>query len=106
MVAVAELFARTGSPVSAVTAAASEIVPFLITGRIVTVTLAVAPLASVPREQVTVPAEPVGGAVQLPWLAVLLTNWLAGGKVSVTTTPCESDGPRLCTVTANVTGLE
>ena len=38
------------------------------------VSCAVAPLASVPREQLTVPAEPTDGVVQLPWLALPLTN--------------------------------
>jgi hypothetical protein len=40
MTAVAELFAMTGSAVSADAAAVWEIVPFLITGSIVSVTLA------------------------------------------------------------------
>jgi hypothetical protein len=74
MTAVAELFAKTGSAVSADAAAVSEIVAFLITGSIVSVTLAVALLASVPKEQLTVPVESAGGVVQLAWLVVLLTN--------------------------------
>jgi hypothetical protein len=74
MAAVAELFARFGSVVSADAVAVSESVPLLITGSIVSVTTPVAPLASVPREQLTVPVEPTDGVVQLPWLAVLFTN--------------------------------
>jgi len=74
MAAVAELFAEAGSVVAADPFAVSEIVPFLITGFIVSVSFAAAPLASVPREQLKVPVEPTGGVVQLPWLVVLLTN--------------------------------
>jgi hypothetical protein len=56
------------------TVALSEIVDFFPVGLTVTVTIAVAPLASVPVEQVIVPVEPTGGVAQLPWLAATLSN--------------------------------
>jgi hypothetical protein len=69
-----------------------------------TVIVAACPEANVPSEQLIVPVEPTGGAVQLPWLVVTLTNWLPVSTLSVADT-ADEDGPRFRTVITNVTGL-
>jgi hypothetical protein len=54
---------------------------------------AFAPLASVPRLQVTVVVP-----VQVPWLGVADTKVRPAGSTSVTVTPVEFDGPPFVTV--------
>ena len=96
---VALLFAETGSVVllSTETVAVLERVAFLIVGTTVMVTVADPPMVRLPSEQLTVPVEPTGGAVQLPWLALKLTNPLPDGSVSVSE-PAVAFGPRFCTL--------
>src|SRR5437763_941669 len=48
---------------------------------------------SVPRSQVTWPA----AVRHAPWLEFAEINSICGGKLSVTTTPVETDGPLLAT---------
>ncbi len=90
--AVAELFAAFGSLSVAATLAVLEMVPGW-TGTTFTVTVAVAPLLTVPRLQVTV-AVPE----QEPWLGTAEVNMTVAGSGSVTMTFVAFDGPALPTV--------
>ncbi len=91
-------FAGTGSDVVADTVAVSVIGPSIV---VVTTMLmvAVVPNGTTPSGQVTTPA----ACAQLPWLGVAETNITEPGRVSVTTTPAASEGPRFVTVMAYVT---
>ena len=75
-VAVAVLFAATGSVVeeSTVAEAVSETKSFFTVGTTVSVIVAAVPLASEPSEQIIVPVAPTGGLEHEPWLVVALTN--------------------------------
>jgi hypothetical protein len=92
LVNVDELLAGLGSGSLAFTLAAFEMVPLL---RAVTLidTVAPAPEASVPSEQVTVPDE----SAQLPWLALADTNPTPAGNVSLVVTPVAGEDPALAT---------
>ena len=95
--ALAELLAVFGSLVAADTEAVFVITVFFDGGPTTIVTVAVAPLAIVPRLQVTIL---FAGWVklQLPWLAVAVPKAVFIGSWSVTKTPVAVDGPLLCTV--------
>ena len=61
------------------------------------VTVAVVPLAILPRLQVTVPVWPASGVLQLPWVDVAETNFTLVGSVSVIPTLVAVSGPLLAT---------
>src|SRR5713226_8927690 len=67
----------------------------------VSVMEALAPLAKVPKLQVTVMV--LALKVQVPWLAVAETNARPAGSTSVNVTPVELDGPLLVTAIVKVT---
>lgn len=62
--------------------------------------VALAPGASEPRSNVTVPFCPTGGPVHVPWLDVQLTNTVPVGSGSVTVTARAVPGPALRTTIA------
>ena len=72
LLTLAVLFAAFGSAVVVVTEAVFVTVPVL-TAATTSVTVAVAPLPSVPRLHESVPAPPTGGATQEPCVVVLAT---------------------------------
>jgi hypothetical protein len=76
----------------AFTLAALEIVPLPPAVTLID-TVAPAPEASVPSEQVTVPED----CAQLPWLALADTNPTPTGKVSLVVTPVAGEDPALAT---------
>ena len=90
VLAVALLFAAAGSVTVVLTLAVLLSVPAAV-GVITTVRTVVAPLARVPRLQVTVPAACVQGAVAE-------TKVTPAGKVSVSTVLAAGDGPAFATV--------
>src|SRR5512133_1426824 len=108
MLAVAVLFADTGSLVlaSAETTAVSVSVVFLPFGSTVSVSVALPPLAIVPKAQITVPVEPAGGVVHEPVLGVALTKRLPVGTASVSETPVALVGPKFWIVMVNVASLD
>ena len=55
--------------------------------------MALAPGASDPSENVTVPFAPTGGPVQVPWLDAQLSKTVQAGSGSVTVTACAVPGP-------------
>ena len=84
------LLTRAGSNVLADTLAWFVIVPDVV-GVTLIWTLVLAPFASAPRLQVTVPL----AWLQVPWFGVADTNVTPPGSVSVTDTPVAPDGPAL-----------
>jgi hypothetical protein len=65
------------------------------------VSCAAAPSASDLMLHLTVPVDPIAGAIQLdPAGAVRDSNWTFDGKVSVTTVPGAAEGRAFCTVIA------
>jgi hypothetical protein len=67
------------------------------------VTVAVPPIAIVPRAHDMFPVAPTGGVMQLPCVVVAFRNWDSEGRVSVTATPVAARGPRFRTKIENVT---
>src|SRR5436305_1028091 len=94
MTVVAEtvLFARKGSVSLPVSDAVSVTVPVTV-GEATIETLAIAPAASGPSGQVTVPAL----FVQLPWLDETETKLIAAGSESASVAPDDAVGPLLVT---------
>jgi hypothetical protein len=93
--AVALLFAVFGSLWVADTLAVLAILPEVVVVT-TTVTVALAPLAKLPRLQVNVPPD---GAPQLPWPGVAELKVTLEGMVSVRLTPVAVFGPLLVMVT-------
>ena len=95
VVALAVLLGSTGSGVGDDTTAVSVIEPSIVVVTTI-VTVAVPASGRAPIGQVTTPAN----SEQLPWVGVAETNVMEPdpGRVSVTTTPVASEGPRLVTV--------
>ena len=62
------------------------------------VTVKLAPLLRLLTLQLTVPALPTAGAVQLPCVALTLEKTVPVGSVSLATTPLATPGPPLVTV--------
>src|SRR5439155_1362529 len=89
----AELLVGSGSGLAEDTVAVSVMTPGWI-GVTTTVTEALPPLATVPREHVTRPAS----SEQDPWLGVAETKMAVEGRVSVTTTSLPASGPLLVTL--------
>lgn len=87
------LLLELGSLPDALTLAVLAIVPLVAVTVALRATVALAPLASVPRLQVTLVVP-----VQLPCDGVALTNCRPAGRTSVTTTFVAGDGPPLVTV--------
>jgi hypothetical protein len=95
VLAEAELFAGFGSVSWALIVAVFVMVVGL-DGAVTTIVIvAVAPTASDPTLQVTVPE----AWVQVPWVELAETNVTPGGRVSVTTTAVALFGPLLEAVT-------
>src|SRR5262245_41779344 len=95
-VTVAELFAAFGSELEEVTLAVFTTRLFALTLTLtVNVSVALAPLASVPTFQTTVPPAPTAGALEADGDA--LTNVVPCGTASLTTTPLAVLGPRFFT---------
>ncbi len=97
MLTEAVAFAGVGFVSFSVTVAVFMIVPVPV-AMTVSETVALAPLASCPRLQVT-----AAGTVQVPWLGVTLSKLRLAGSRSVSVTPVELDGPLLVTVKVYVT---
>jgi hypothetical protein len=100
-VAIAELFVVSGSFSLPATDAVFSNVPGGPTVLTTMRTVAEAPEASVPSEQVTTPFV----LAQLPWLAVAETNFVRAGIGSVTLTPVAVSGPWFVATIVNVTFL-
>jgi hypothetical protein len=92
VVALAELFVRTGSRASDVTLAWLVMGPCAC-GRTLIDAVALPPLLIVPSAQVTVPDD----SVQVPCEAVAESNVTPLGSVSVSVTPVAPEGPALLT---------
>src|SRR5438309_1261278 len=89
VVADAVLLAVLGSGSLPVTVAVFVMLPGVTDVVTLMVIVALAPLARLPTEQVTVPE----ALVQVPWLEVAETKVTPAGRVSVTVTPVAADGP-------------
>jgi hypothetical protein len=74
----------------------------VVVGVTLIVIVAVAPLARVPTEHVTVPED---GGEQVPWVLVADTKFTPDGNVSLTDTPAALEGPALLTPSVYVSSL-